>query len=96
MTHLLTTCFTATSTTVRTVLRSNPRLRGLLTSIDALRGSEREETLQHALGVDSRHLKNDDAGTVLDEDTRAFRELAEAVEVAVRGGREHVLGLDWD
>ncbi|KAG8214190.1 hypothetical protein J3R82DRAFT_10979 [Butyriboletus roseoflavus] len=86
----------ATSSTVRTILRSNPRLCDLLTSIDALRGSEREEALQRALGVDSRLLKNDDAGTALDKDTRAFRELAEAIEVAVRGGREDVLGLNWD
>ncbi|KAH0828121.1 hypothetical protein J3R83DRAFT_3792 [Lanmaoa asiatica] len=86
----------ATSPIVRTILRSNPRLCDLLISIDALRGSEREEGLQRALGVDSRLLKNDDAGTPLDEDTRAFRELAEAVEVAVRAGREDALGLDWD
>ena len=32
----------------------------------------------------------------LDEDTKAFRALAEAVEEAVRGAREDVLGLDWD
>lgn len=61
-----------------------------------MRGSEREEALQRALGIDSRLLKNVDAGTALDEDTRALRELAEAVEVAVRAGREDVLGLDWD
>ncbi len=29
------------------------------------------------------------------EDTRALRELAEAIEAAVRGGKEDALGLDW-
>ena len=90
---------TATSPTIRTLL-ATPRLRTLLTSIDAFRGPEREEALQRALGVDSRLLKNHDTGTrtaaSLDEDTRTFRALAEAVEEAVRGNREDVLGLDWD
>ncbi|KAG9316870.1 hypothetical protein JVU11DRAFT_2946 [Chiua virens] len=86
----------ATSSTTRTLLRTNPRLCDLLTSIDALRGAEREEALQRALGVDSRLLKNDAAACSLDEDTSAFRELAEAVEVAVRGGQGNVLGLDWE
>lgn len=86
----------ATSETIRTITRSNPRLRDVLRSINALRGAEREEALQRALGVDSRLLKNDDTGKLLDEDTKVFREFAEAVEVAVRGGKEDVLGLDWD
>jgi hypothetical protein len=90
---------TATSPTIRTLL-ATPRLRTLLTSIDAFRGPEREEALQRALGVDSRLLKNHDAGTrtteALDEDTRGFRALAEAVEEAVRGRKEDALGLDWD
>jgi hypothetical protein len=89
----------ATSPTIRTLL-ATPRLRTLLTSIDAFRGPEREEALQRALGVDSRLLKNHDAGTrtteALDEDTRGFRALAEAVEEAVRGRKEDALGLDWD
>ncbi|KAN0091482.1 hypothetical protein V8E55_005048 [Tylopilus felleus] len=87
----------ATSSTVRTLL-ANPRLCAHLTSIDALRGSERDAALQRALGVDSRLLKNPDKGTEagLHEDTRALRVFAEAVEQAVRGGREDMLGLDWD
>ncbi|KAF8546339.1 hypothetical protein OG21DRAFT_1427222 [Imleria badia] len=87
----------ATSPTIRTLL-SNPRLCTLLTTIDALRGPEREEALQRALGVDSRLLKNHDDTRVVavDEDTKALRALAEAVEGAVRGGREDMLGLDWD
>ncbi|KAF8547231.1 hypothetical protein OG21DRAFT_1490403 [Imleria badia] len=87
---------TATSSPIRTLL-SSPRLCAIATT-NALRGSEREEALQRALGVDSRLFKNqDDARTVaLDEpeDTRAFRALTEAIEGAVRGVREDVLGLD--
>ena len=93
---LLTLGYVATSPTIRTLLAS-PRFPMLLTSVDALRGPEREEALQRALGVHSRLLKNHDAGTrtavALDEDMRA---LAEAVEEGVRGAREDVLGLDWD
>lgn len=31
----------------------------------------------------------------LDEDTKALRELAEAIEAAVRGDNEQALGLNW-
>lgn len=87
----------ATSAAVRRALESNPRLPELLTSLDKLRGADREDALHRALGVDSRQLKNDLLGPQeLDEDTRALRQLAEAVEAAARGGKEGVLGLDWD
>jgi len=87
----------ATSAAVRRTLEANPRLPELLTSIDKLRGPEREGALQRALGVDSRQLKNDLLGPQeLSEDTRALRQLAEAVEAAVRGGKEGMLGLEWD
>lgn len=48
-------------TTIQLQEASFPRLRTLLTSIDALRGPGHDEALLRALGVDS--LKNDDAGT---------------------------------
>ncbi|KIK90918.1 hypothetical protein PAXRUDRAFT_150840 [Paxillus rubicundulus Ve08.2h10] len=87
----------ATSPAIRNAIKSHPQLVGLLTNIDKLRGAEREEALQRALGVDSRQLKNDVSRPLeLDEDTRALRALAEAVEGAVRGGKEGTLGLDWD
>ncbi|KAG1854322.1 hypothetical protein C8R48DRAFT_807503 [Suillus tomentosus] len=87
----------ATSAAVRRVLELNPRLPELLTSIDKLRGADREDALHRALGVDTRQLKNDLLGPQeLDEDIRTLRQLAEAVEAAVRGGKEGVLGLDWD
>jgi hypothetical protein len=87
----------ATSAAVRHALESNPLLPELLTSIDKLRGPEREDALQRALGVDAKQLKNDLLGPQeLSDDTRALRQLAEAVEAAVRGGKEDVLGLDWD
>ncbi|KAI6037557.1 hypothetical protein EDC04DRAFT_2897339 [Pisolithus marmoratus] len=80
----------ATSPAIRTLLATNPRLKTFLTSIDKLRGAEREEALQRALGIDSKQ------GHETDEDIKTFRRLAEAVETAVRGGRNDVLGLDWD
>lgn len=95
----------ATSPTIRTLLTANPRLRTLLTSIDKLRGPEREGALQRALGIDSRHGGRWKLGNInetqmqgheTDDDTKAFRMLAEAIETAVRGGRSDVLGLDWD
>ncbi|KAI6165987.1 hypothetical protein EDD17DRAFT_113554, partial [Pisolithus thermaeus] len=97
----------ATSPGIRTLL-ANPRLQALLTSIDKLRGAEREEALQRALGIDGRQIKHGDnwqlknvdearmRGHETDEDIKAFRMLAEAIETAVRGGRNDVLGLDWD
>jgi len=70
----------------------------LLKNIDRLRGPDREDALQHALGVNVGQLK-DPTGNKLpldsDSDIRALRQLAEAVEAAVRGGKEGVLGLDW-
>jgi hypothetical protein len=84
---------------VRHALESNTRLPELLTSVDKLRGADREDALHRALGVDTRQLKNDLSGPQeLDEDTRMLRQLAEAVlvEAAVRGGKEGVLGLDRD
>ncbi|KAG6332749.1 hypothetical protein ID866_6339 [Astraeus odoratus] len=97
----------ATSPAIRTLLKTNPGLRTFLTSIDKLRGTEREEALRLALGVDSRQLSSDDGwhlrsdavrtqGNEIDEDTRAFKMLAEAIEAAVRDGRRDALGLDWD
>ncbi|KAI6121871.1 hypothetical protein F5141DRAFT_1260636 [Pisolithus sp. B1] len=98
----------ATSPSIRTLLAANPRLQALLTSIDKLRGAEREEALQRALGIDGRQIKHGDnwqvknvdearmQGHETDEDIKAFRMLAEAIEIAVRGGRNDVLGLDWD
>ena len=68
----------ATAPAIREILGSNLRLRELLTSINARCGAECEEALQRALGLDSRLLKNDDAGVPLDEDTKAFRAFAEA------------------
>ncbi|KZT10922.1 uncharacterized protein LAESUDRAFT_711338 [Laetiporus sulphureus 93-53] len=81
----------ATSPAVRRSLASHPQLPALLRSLDQLRGPEREEALEHALGVappDPREVRTED-------NTHALRELAEAVEAAVRGGKQDVLGLDW-
>lgn len=116
---------TATSSAVRNALASHPRLKDVLRKIDSLRGQQREEALQRALGVsqyDTRGaVPNDISFTTskrttfghggrsslpsyengievgyVEEDMVALRELAEAVEAAVRGGKEGAtLGLDW-
>ena len=69
----------------RRSVRSSGRIPAcVITSIDAL---------LRTLCVDSRLLKNNDVGTALDEDTRAFRELAKAIEAAARGHFGFELGL---
>ena len=65
-------------------------------SIDRLRGEDREMALQDALGVGgSRNNALASLGTASEEDRKVLRELAEAVEGAVRGGKQDMLGLDW-
>jgi zinc finger HIT domain-containing protein 3 len=63
------------------------RLKETLRRIDGLRGSAREEALQASLGIGRSGGEDDDDG--------AMRDLAEAIESAVRGNRDGVLGLDW-
>ncbi|KAF9818134.1 hypothetical protein IEO21_02976 [Rhodonia placenta] len=82
----------ATSPAIRRALVSNPQLPTLLRSLDRLRGPEREEALERALGIAPADRQ---APAQPEEDTRALRVLAEAVEAAVRGGKQDVLGLDW-
>ncbi|KAI0368297.1 hypothetical protein BV20DRAFT_998864 [Pilatotrama ljubarskyi] len=84
----------ATSPAIRRVLASNPRLREILRSIDGLRGEDRELALHEALGIGESRGKLL-IGRESEEDQRALRDLAEAVEAAVRGGKQDVLGLDW-
>ena len=62
--------------------------------------------MQRALGVENKQLRSEGGWQLrndapiqqheMEEDTRAFRMLAEAIETAVRGGKEDILGLDWD
>ncbi|EKM54824.1 uncharacterized protein PHACADRAFT_96665 [Phanerochaete carnosa HHB-10118-sp] len=91
----------ATSSPVRKAFSVNPRLKEILRMIDSLRGAEREDALQHALGVSSSDVHGPAPitltahGAQSEEDVRALRDLAEAVEVAVRGGKQGALGLDW-
>ncbi|KAF8629195.1 hypothetical protein AX17_005780 [Amanita inopinata Kibby_2008] len=86
----------ATSPTIRQVLASHPTLPDLITSIDRLRGPEREHALQRNLGVTAADIDAQTSPTELGKDTLALRELAEAVEAAVRGDNRSALGLDWD
>lgn len=64
-------------------------------SIDSLRGLEREEALQKALGVTSSDVDAQFLPKELDEDVLALRELAESIEAAVRGDNKDALGLNW-
>jgi len=98
----------ATSEAVRKALKSHPSLPALLRQIDSLRGQEREDALQQALGVSasddlgqsgSRSSQRHQFAPVIvktDEERAALRAVAEAVESAVRGGKEGTLGLDWE
>jgi hypothetical protein len=101
---LVLTPHTATSPAVRKALAS-PELRDLLRRLDALRGPEREDALQAALGVapgqQAFALQGAAAAAppsrgYAEEEMKLLRTLAEAVEGTVRGGKEEVLGLDWD
>lgn len=85
----------ATSSAVRSALASNPSLKDLLISIDKLRGEERELALQKALGVTSADIDPQTHPRELSDHMLALRQLAEAVEVAVRGENKSALGLDW-
>lgn len=90
----------ATSPRVRAALAAHPRLKEILRNIDGLRGAEREDALQRALGVSAGDVRGSVQAPLAglgaqSEDVKALRELAEAVEAAVRGGKQDALGLDW-
>ncbi|KAJ7141136.1 hypothetical protein C8R44DRAFT_837498 [Mycena epipterygia] len=85
----------ATSPAIRTALATHPNLPALLTSIDKLRGADREDALQRALGVTAPDITPAGGAGGLSDDVLALRALAEAIESAVRGGKEGALGLDW-
>ncbi|KAJ7213022.1 hypothetical protein GGX14DRAFT_82599 [Mycena pura] len=89
----------ATSPAIRKTLADHPRLPALLASLDELRGPEREDALQRALGIAAEDIRAAPANAgraALSDDVLALRALAEAVESAVRGGKDGVLGLDWE
>ncbi|TFK44232.1 hypothetical protein BDQ12DRAFT_640695 [Crucibulum laeve] len=85
----------ATSPDIREVLAGHKNLPALLTSIDKLRGPDREHTLQRALGLTAPEIDDQLKSVELSDDVIALRKLAEAVEAAVRGGNQTMLGLDW-
>lgn len=72
-------------------------MHDLLRSLDKLRGDERQDAIQSALGVSTADVKPPGiiAPEQSREDVQALRRLAEAIEAAVRGGNHDVLGLDW-
>lgn len=87
--------YIATSPTIRKILFAHKSLPELLTSIDRLRGAERDEALQRALGVTAPEIDDQLGPPKLSHDILALRELAEAIEEAVRGGDQSMLGLNW-
>jgi hypothetical protein len=90
-------CHAATSPAVRAALARHPSIPSLLASLDQLKGFEREHAIQRALGMTEADISEQSRGPVdLSEEVRGLRELAEAVELAVRGGQDGALGLDWD
>ena len=66
-----------------------------MTSIDKLRGPERDEALQRALGITAPEIDDQLRSSNLSDDILALRELAEAIETAVRGRDQSALGLNW-
>lgn len=66
-----------------------------MTSIDKLRGRERDEALQRALGITAPEIDDQLRPPNLSDDILALRELAEAIETAVRGRDQSALGLNW-
>ncbi|KAF9482247.1 hypothetical protein BDN70DRAFT_904849 [Pholiota conissans] len=85
----------ATSPAVRKILAEHKHLPELLTSIDKLRGYEREDALERALGVTAPDIDDQMRRSEPSEEVLALRALAEAIEAAVRGGNESALGLNW-
>ena len=83
----------ATSARIRKILAAHENLPALLTSIDKLRGPGRDEALQRALGL--TEINDQARPEELGEDVLALRELAEAIEAAVRGENSSALGLNW-
>jgi len=63
--------------------------------MDKLRGPEREDALQGALGVTAPEIDDQLRPPQLSEDVLALRELAEAIEASVRGDNKAALGLNW-
>jgi hypothetical protein len=92
---------------VRRTLQENTGLPSLLRKLDALRGPDREEQLHAALGVAPGQQSFDltvgqgsasvaSARGYSPQEMTMLRALAQAVEGAVRSGKEEELGLDWE
>jgi len=89
----------ATSVAVRKALSEYPDLKPLLRSVDSLRGREREDSLQRALGVSQANPQGASSTNKLgicQEDVEAMRWLSSAIDAAIRGDRPSALGLDID
>ena len=64
-------------------------------TFDKLRGHERDEALQRALGITATEIDDQLRPPNLSDSILAMWELAEAIEAAVRGGDQSVLGLNF-
>ncbi|KAF8813963.1 hypothetical protein BYT27DRAFT_7083336 [Phlegmacium glaucopus] len=76
----------ATSPIIRNFFFTHKSFPELLTSIDRLRGSERDEALQRALGVTAPEIDDQLHPPKFSDDVLALRELAEAIEACKRRG----------
>ena len=85
----------ATSPTIREILSAHKNLPELLTSIDKLHGPERDQALQRVLGITAPEVDDQLRPSNLSDDILALRELAEAIETAVRGRDQSAMGLNW-
>ncbi|CAE6448524.1 unnamed protein product [Rhizoctonia solani] len=99
----------ATSPDIRKVLIENPNMHGLLRSIDKLYGPLRQQAIEEVLGVgtgsEQRHgtrVPTHDALARLKQEgdaeinTRALRQLSEAIEKAIGAGGAERRGLAWE
>lgn len=84
---------------MRKALSEHPNVKPLLSSIDSLRGTEREAALQRALGVSPAGYHGGsgiDKLGIGEDDVEAVRQLSSAIEGAIRSDRPGALGLDLD
>jgi zinc finger HIT domain-containing protein 3 len=87
---------------IRAAISSSPSLPSLLRKLDQLRGSEREEALEKLLGVMTTRgalrgqQRTSQALDSSPEGVKALKQLAQAVEKAVRDDKTDTLDLDWE
>jgi hypothetical protein len=101
----------ASSAAIRRVLATHPSLKKALTSVDGLHGDSRESAFRHLVSRSqadvsfappngaSRHECSayfEGEPDLGEEEIQGFKQLAEAIELAVRTEKQGSLGLDWE